>query len=170
MSKKAFEKFMNKKPTGAKLKESIKVEKRKAKIETSEAMRKARAEKFQRLGKQAAEQKFGAPLPEAAKESSFKKSRINATTNKPVTIKAAPQKTGSKELMPLNKYLAHAGISARREAAEIIKSGKVTVNGTIIYEPGFKVTGLENIVVGDKKTVLQKNLVYILLNNIDFLI
>lgn len=164
MSKKAFEKFINKKPTGAKLKESIKVEKRKAKAETSEAMRKARAEKFQRLGKQAAEQKFGAPLPEASKESNFKKFKSNTNPGKPANIKAAPVKAGNTELMPLNKYLAHSGISARREAAEIIKSGKVTVNGTIIYEPGFKVTGLENIIVGDKKTTLQKNLVYILLN------
>jgi 23S rRNA pseudouridine2605 synthase len=43
------------------------------------------------------------------------------------------------EQMPLNKYIAHAGISGRREAAAMVKSGHVTINGDTILEPGYKV-------------------------------
>lgn len=40
----------------------------------------------------------------------------------------------------LNKYLSHAGVASRRKADELIKEGKVTVNGTVITEMGYKVT------------------------------
>ncbi len=43
------------------------------------------------------------------------------------------------EQMPLNKYIAHAGTCGRREAAELVKSGHITVNGDIVLEPGYKV-------------------------------
>ena len=66
--------------------------------------------------------------------------------------------------MPLNKYVAHAGICGRREAADLVKAGHVTVNGDIVYEPGFKVTESDNITVKSKPVHLQKNLVYILIN------
>src|SRR6266542_3725703 len=67
-------------------------------------------------------------------------------------------------LMPLNKFIAHAGISARRGAAEIVKQGKVQVNGSVIYEPGFKVSSSDKVMVNGKQVFLQKDLVYILLN------
>lgn len=67
-------------------------------------------------------------------------------------------------IMPLNKYIAHAGICARREAAELVKEGVVTVNGDKILEPGFKVNGSDKVTVKGKLIYLQKNLVYVLLN------
>src|SRR5690606_30896198 len=67
-------------------------------------------------------------------------------------------------LMPLNKFLAHSGIAARREAAEIVKQGKVKVNNVVVTEPGHKVSASDNIKVNGKKVFLAKNLVYILLN------
>ena len=66
--------------------------------------------------------------------------------------------------MPLNKFIAHAGICSRRDAADVVKSGKVSVNGKVITEPGFKVTGSDDIKVQGKKISATKNLVYILLN------
>ena len=66
--------------------------------------------------------------------------------------------------MPLNKFIAHAGVCSRRDAAELVKSGKVTVNGQQILEPGFKVNGTEEVKVNGKKISARKNLVYILLN------
>lgn len=66
--------------------------------------------------------------------------------------------------MPLNKFIAHAGVCSRRDAADIVRSGKVVVNGTVITEPGFKVTGKDEIKVNGKKIAVRKNLVYILLN------
>jgi 23S rRNA pseudouridine2605 synthase len=42
--------------------------------------------------------------------------------------------------MPLNKYISHAGVSGRREAAEIVKKGIVKVNGKVVTEPGHKIS------------------------------
>jgi 23S rRNA pseudouridine2605 synthase len=66
--------------------------------------------------------------------------------------------------MPLNKFIAHCGVCARREAAEMVKSGLVKVNNEYVTEPGFKVSAKDTIVVNGKKISLSKNLVYILLN------
>ncbi len=68
------------------------------------------------------------------------------------------------ELMPLNKYVAHAGVCARREAAILVKDGHVKVNGDIVYEPGYKVSAKDKVEVKGKPVFLQKNLVYILIN------
>lgn len=66
--------------------------------------------------------------------------------------------------MPLNKFIAYCGICGRREAAELVKQGLFTVNGDIIFEPGFKVRGNEDVKYKGKRIFLQHNLVYILLN------
>ena len=66
--------------------------------------------------------------------------------------------------MPLNKFIAHCGVSSRRDAAELVKLGNVKVNGQLITEPGHKVSGKDEIRINVKKVFLAKNLVYILLN------
>jgi len=66
--------------------------------------------------------------------------------------------------MTLNKYLAHSGISSRREAASIIKEGKVKVNDEVMLEPGYRVNEGDRITYDDKEMKPKKNLVYILLN------
>ena len=66
--------------------------------------------------------------------------------------------------MPLNKFLAHAGLCSRRDAADVIKKGTVTVNGTVVTEPGFKVTDDADVKVEGKPIRRSKNLVYILMN------
>ncbi len=66
--------------------------------------------------------------------------------------------------MPLNKFIAHAGICSRREAAALVKEGKIKVNNIVVFEPGFKVTSSDKILLNNKQVHLQKNLVYILLN------
>jgi 23S rRNA pseudouridine2605 synthase len=72
-----------------------------------------------------------------------------------------PQISG---VMPLNKYIAHAGICGRREAAEMVKQNLVKVNNVLITEPGHKVSNKDEVKVNGKKIFLAKNLVYILLN------
>jgi 23S rRNA pseudouridine2605 synthase len=97
--------------------------------------------------------------------------RNNSTlkSGKPVTAKPAETASTSKltnlpEQMPLNKYVAHAGICSRRDGANLVKSGKVAVNDKVITEPGFKV-GPNDVVKFQGKTIsARKNLVYILLN------
>lgn len=70
----------------------------------------------------------------------------------------------SNEQMPLNKFIAHCGVCSRRDAAELVKQGKVKVNGVVINEPGHRVSGKDDIRINGKKISLARNLVYILLN------
>ncbi len=106
---------------------------------------------------------------EAAPETGGKKKRFDKRTLKPkneaATPNPNPQTTNApSERMPLNKFIAHAGVCGRREAAELVKEGKVTVNGDKIFEPGYKVTGTDKVIVKGKQVFLQRNAVYILLN------
>ncbi|MGN8038331.1 pseudouridine synthase [Chitinophaga sp. 22321] len=66
--------------------------------------------------------------------------------------------------MPLNKFVAHCGLCSRRKAVDLIKEGKVTVNGKVVTEPATKVTNSDVVTMQDKKITPTKNLVYILLN------
>jgi 23S rRNA pseudouridine2605 synthase len=68
------------------------------------------------------------------------------------------------ELMPVNKFIAHCGVCSRRDAAELVKQGKVKVNNETITEPGHKVSGKDEIKVNGKRISIAKNLIYILLN------
>jgi 23S rRNA pseudouridine2605 synthase len=78
-----------------------------------------------------------------------------------VPAKAEAYKDG---MMPLNKFIAHAGVCSRRDAADLVKAGKVLVNGKEILEPGFKVTIKDEVKVHGKQVVATRNFVYILLN------
>jgi 23S rRNA pseudouridine2605 synthase len=68
------------------------------------------------------------------------------------------------EHMPLNKFIAHCGMSSRRDAAELVKLGNVKVNNETITEPGYKVSSKDEVKINGKKITLAKNLIYILLN------
>jgi 23S rRNA pseudouridine2605 synthase len=68
------------------------------------------------------------------------------------------------EQMPLNKYISHSGVCSRRDAVDVIKSGKVKVNGEVITEPGHKVSQKDSVTLAGKKIHPAKNLIYILLN------
>ena len=78
-----------------------------------------------------------------------------------VSVSRSPEDA---ELMPLNKYVAHSGVCSRRDAAALVKEGKVTVNGEVILDPGHKVRTTDEVIFSDKKLVLQRDNVYILLN------
>jgi 23S rRNA pseudouridine2605 synthase len=76
----------------------------------------------------------------------------------------APSAVTTGETLPLNKYIAHGGICSRRDAADLIRVGKVSVNGKIVTEPGTKVLPTDTVKVNDKKVTISRNFVYILLN------
>ena len=110
--KTGFEKFINPKAKGSVKKEQIRQEKKKITKERKEYFEKKRAE--------AAGAK-GLPVQKTAGP-------------KPVIIKRETE-----DKMPLNKYIAHAGICSRRDAVDVIKSGKVKVNGGgLLWNPGIK--------------------------------
>ncbi len=68
------------------------------------------------------------------------------------------------EGMRLNKYVAHCGVCSRRQAAEYIKEGQVSVNGEKVTEPGYQVQAGDKIAFRGKPIRPEKKLVYLLLN------
>ncbi len=78
--------------------------------------------------------------------------------------KEIDQKGGPRLEMPLNKYIAHSGECGRRDAAELVRQGKVKVNGELVLEPGYRVKHDDKVTLSGKKLVPQKGMVYILLN------
>ncbi len=67
--------------------------------------------------------------------------------------------------MRLQKFLAAAGVSSRRAAEEIIKEGRVAVNGTTVTEMGFIVDPKHDEVRLDNRPVVPaEKTVYLLLN------
>ncbi len=63
----------------------------------------------------------------------------------------------------LQKFLANAGIASRRKCEEYIKDGKVSVNGNIITELGFKVTN-KDVILFNGKPIVKKEHIYYLIN------
>ncbi len=59
----------------------------------------------------------------------------------------------------LNKFIALSGLCSRREADEIILAGRVTVNGKVVSELGFKINPNDKICV-DRKLISQKQFSY----------
>lgn len=56
-----------------------------------------------------------------------------------------------KDMERLQKVIAHAGVASRRKAEELIKEGKVKVNGKVVTELGVKVTYSDQIEVNGLK-------------------
>ncbi|MCU0375967.1 MAG: rRNA pseudouridine synthase [Chitinophagaceae bacterium] len=146
-----FDKFKDKQPKGAKKKEQIKQEKRRANKETAAYFETQRKQKQTLVaGKQGVEK--GLPGTE--------KPTAKPVPNQVKAVKAEPVK----EAMPVNKYIAHSGLCSRRDAAAMVKEGLVKVNNILVTDPGFKVTITDNVKVNGKTVTPKQNLVYILLN------
>lgn len=190
---KAFQRFIQKAEKGSVKKERIRQEKKKLRQETKEFFdkKKAEAREFRQAQRnrteaqpnysrkaaklELAEEKNTRSIQKPAGKKTAPERPVSARPikaarkAKPELVKpadAAPQGKLSQipEQMPLNKYVAHAGVCSRRDAAELVKSGKVQVNGQVIIEPGFKVGPNDEVKVQGKKVSARKNLVYILLN------
>ena len=69
------------------------------------------------------------------------------------------------EEIRLQKYIADCGVTSRRKAEELIKQGKIQVNGKIVTELGTKVNPQKDIVTYNNKQIKnEQKYVYILLN------
>lgn len=64
----------------------------------------------------------------------------------------------------LQKVISQAGIASRRESEELIKAGRVKVNGVVVTELGTKVEPTRDKVAVDNKLIRTEKTVYILLN------
>ena len=63
----------------------------------------------------------------------------------------------------LQKVIAQSGVTSRRKAEELIKEGKVKVNGVVVTELGTKVSAKDEIAVNDR--IIEKEVKeYYLLN------
>ncbi len=66
--------------------------------------------------------------------------------------------------MRLNKYIAHSGVCSRRKAAELVKEGKIIVNGKVEDNPAYVVQEGDQVIYKGKILQPEKNKVYLLLN------
>jgi len=90
--------------------------------------------------------------------------RANADSPSKPKLQPAAKAKPLTDQMPLNKYIAHSGVCSRRDAVDLIKGGKVKVNGELILEPGHKVALADDVKIAGKKLNPVKDFVYILLN------
>ncbi len=137
-----FNKFYNRKRNSA-VKEEIKQEKKAVKKERKVAVDRHFEEKRNRKALLADQQSADGSAPAR-------------------TVNPAPQNAAGS--LPLNKYVAHSGVSSRRAAALLVKEGKVTVNGAVVTDPGTKVLYTDTVKVSGKKVTVSSHFVYILLN------
>jgi 23S rRNA pseudouridine2605 synthase len=77
-------------------------------------------------------------------------------------VKAAAGSGG--DAIRLQRYLAMAGVAARRKAEDLITAGRVTVNGQVVRELGTKVSPDRDEVLVDGEAVVALDHFYILFN------
>lgn len=182
MSQQPFKKFVVKKNNAA-IKEKFKQEKKAAKKERAEAINK-RFEEKRALKRQGYSPDAQVPIQtQPDKRQKYPKGNKKLQNgNSQDRIDNRQQAIGQKSSpapakhltshishltslqMPLNKFIAHCGVGSRRDAVPLIKEGKISVNGNVVTEPGFKVTDKDVVVFNGKKLFVTKNMVYILLN------
>jgi 23S rRNA pseudouridine2605 synthase len=160
MTKKFYQKFTA--PKNSAVKEAHRVAKKKAKKERAAAIN----ERFEAKRRKRDE---AAQLAEEAKRKPAKgagraKSTAVAATPKSAGAAIVKKNATDAEKMPLNKFLAHGGICGRREAAGLVKEGRVKVNGVVVTEPAHRVSQADVIVFDGKPVKQVQELVYILLN------
>ena len=161
MSQQQFKKFINPKNNAA-IKEKFKQDKKTAKKERAAAINKRFEDKRAMRNAGAGNSPILKPAEENKRQKypTSDKGKPSGTTTLPLK-----QNQGiSANDMPLNKFIAHCGVSSRREAIPYIKEGKVMVNGVVITEPGHKVSVSDIVIYNGKKLFVTKNRVYILLN------
>ena len=79
--------------------------------------------------------------------------------SKPALFKSEPV-----EGMRLNKYVAHCGVCSRRQAADFVKEGLVTVNGNVVVEPFYQIKKGDQVTFRGKPIKPEVRKVYILMN------
>lgn len=62
----------------------------------------------------------------------------------------------------LAKYLAHAGVASRRAAEEIIRAGRVSVEGTRVHDPAHDVADDADVAVDGRPVVPEPLVVYLI--------
>lgn len=160
MSQQPFQKFINPKNNAA-VKEKHKQEKKSAKKQRAAAIEKhfeeKRASRYRGFSENKPPEKDPSLKPQKRQKYPQLKKEASAATS-------SANKSTDISSMPLNKFLAHCGVTSRRDAVKLIIEGKVSVNKNVITQPAFKVNEKDDVLFNGKKLYVTKNLVYILLN------
>lgn len=69
-----------------------------------------------------------------------------------------------KKGMRLNKFVAQCGVCSRRKAADLVKAGKIKVNGEVEINPAYVTTPSDKVSYQGKILKLELQKVYILMN------
>lgn len=68
-------------------------------------------------------------------------------------------------MVRLQKYLARCGVASRRKSEDIIRSGRVSVNGEVVREMGVQIDEENDVITLDGSVVKpEKKMVYVMLN------
>jgi 23S rRNA pseudouridine2605 synthase len=78
-------------------------------------------------------------------------------------FKSGSKKPPQPEAIRLNRFIANAGVCSRRDADELIQSGKIKVNGKVVTELGTKVLPKDKVIY-QGKVLRSEKLQYVLLN------
>ena len=62
----------------------------------------------------------------------------------------------------LQKYMARSGVASRRHSEELIKEGKVKVNGVVITEMGYKVSKNDVVEVNGMEITIEEKKYYVM--------
>src|SRR5262245_10973179 len=70
----------------------------------------------------------------------------------------------SSKMVRLQKFLADAGVASRRASEQIIRAGRVWVNGRVVGELGTKIDPVEDRVTVDGEAIKPKRKLYVAVN------
>lgn len=160
MSQQPFQKFINPKNNAA-IKEKHKQDKKRVKKQRAADIEKHFEEK--RAARTRGFEQKTVPEKKPDKRQKYPQKKTGIPVKSTSAVEPDTKKSPFAE-MPLNKFLAHCGVTSRRDAVALIIAGKVSVNKQIITQPAFKVNEKDDVFYNGKKLFITKNLVYILLN------
>jgi 23S rRNA pseudouridine2605 synthase len=78
-------------------------------------------------------------------------------------MRTSPEPKGG-ESIRLQLWLARAGVASRRASEDIIRSGRVTVNGAVVTELGSRARLDDDVCLDGKRLALESEKRYLLLN------
>lgn len=64
----------------------------------------------------------------------------------------------------LVKFLSTAGVASRRAAGDLVKAGRIAVNGVTVFEPGLRVSPADSVCCDGKPVKPAETFHYIMLN------
>jgi 23S rRNA pseudouridine2605 synthase len=72
--------------------------------------------------------------------------------------------TNDPSLPVIAKYLASCGVASRRAAVELVKAGKIAVNGSVVTDPSLRIKNDDKVTVDGKSVVPESVKRYIMLH------